>query len=118
LYKAQELVDLVGLQPTRLWSVGSKRGQTSIIEQNNGWQLDSTLPPTCSIAEHLVFLLKKTKVLAERIAKLSDTGDVEVEVLCSVYARTEPSLYLHKDIVVDIAKLHAHLDFDVVIVDE
>ena len=117
LLDAREISERVGLQPTRSWSVGSRRNTSSIIEQDNGWQLDSTLSPSSPIEEHLTLLLQKTKTAASRIAELSDSGSAEVEVLCAIYAQTVPALYVEKDIVLGVANLRANLDFDLVLVE-
>lgn len=117
LLEAREISERVGLQPTRSWAAGSRRGTSSIIELDNGWQLDSTLPPTSPIEEHLALLLQKTKAVASKIADLSDSGSAEVEVLCDIYAQAVPSLYVEKDIILAVANLHACLDFDVVLVE-
>lgn len=117
LLEEREISERVGLQPTRSWATGSRRGASSIIEQDNGWQLDSTLPPTSPLEEHSALLMQMTKTVAHKIADISDSGFAEVEVLCAIYAQAVPSLYVEKDIVSQVANLHASLDFDVVLVE-
>jgi hypothetical protein len=106
----QQITNMVGLACDKSWLIGDKRGKTIIVEQNNGWVLNSSLPKSASLEAHVENLLKRLSPYADKIQKFAEHDNVEFS--CVIYATTPPALNFSNAVIQKISLLGASLDVD------
>ena len=106
----EQITDTVGLTCDKSWRIGDKRGKTIIVEKNNGWVLNSSLPKSASLEAHVENLLERLSPCAAKIQMFAEHDDVEFS--CVIYAATPPALNFSKVVVQNISLLGASLDVD------
>ena len=112
----ESIENLLGLPADSCWHVGDKRAKTTIIENVNGWVLNSGLPETDSLEHQCKALLTKLKDCGDRVKSLSVEDTVVVS--CVIYSSAQPALYFDGSVIAQIAALGADLDLDVYILSE
>jgi hypothetical protein len=98
------------------WRIGDTRWKSIIVEKNNGWVLNSGLPESSSLEDHINALLERVASGSDRIRSLSEVA--EVELSCVVYGEHMPALNFAPRVVHRIAQLGASLDIDLYISDD
>jgi hypothetical protein len=113
---SQQIDVEVGLVCDRSWKIGDQRGETIIVEKNNGWEIISGLSSKEPVEQHIYSLLKRIAPYADRINQLPD--ECYVELACAIYFDydTIPTLHLDKDIIHQLEKLNANLDIDLYLI--
>ncbi len=101
---------MLGLACDKSWRIGDKRAHTIIDEKNNGWIVNSGLPKTASLEEHMQQLLQRLEPYKDRIKLLS--SDDNIEFSCVIYATTMPALNFDNGIVEQLNQFGASLDID------
>jgi hypothetical protein len=112
----QEISDAIGLDCDRSWRIGDKRGNTLIIENTNGWVLNSNSGKNASLEMHIDELLGRLSIHADRIRSLTDHETVELS--CVVYAFSPPALNFDQSVIQRLARLGASLDIDLYCFDD
>jgi len=110
----EQITDTVGLACDKFWRIGDKRGKTIIVEKNNGWVLNSSLPKSASLEAHIESLLERLSPFATKIHMFAE-HDV-VEFSCVIYAANPPALNFSKEVVQNISLLGASLDVDLFLI--
>ena len=112
---AEEITKTLGIACDRCWRKGDTRAKTSIIEQKNGWILDSGMPRSAALSTQIESLLARLFPRAAEIKLLS--RDDEVELSCVVYAASPPALNFTHPILHQLSEMGASLDIDLYILD-
>lgn len=103
----------IGISCDRCWRIGDLRPKTIIKEKQNGWILDSGLPRTATLDEHINALLSILEPRADSVRQLSVASTVELS--CVVYSDHNPGLSFDASVIAKIARLGAGLDIDLYI---
>lgn len=107
----EEITRLVGLRPSKTWRMGDLIEGTIRRDAENGWRIDSGLPNSSSLEEHLDRLLTLLEDKKENIAALAESCYSEVS--CIVYAIDYvPALTFEKEHLRRIVALGACIDID------
>ncbi len=107
----EEITQRLGLSCDKSWRTGDLRANTIIVENSNGWILNSGLPKTAALEVHVKKLLDRLAPSAGEIQKLS--RDDTVEFSCVLYCETSPALNFDKMVIRKICEMGASLDVDV-----
>ena len=103
-----QLVQNVDCQPTRVWSVGTLRGKTQIVEKNNGLMIESEY---CDDLDAILNqFLKTLKINEDRLDSVLDK--VGILLRCIVYSESTPPIYFSSDTISCISRLNADFDID------
>jgi len=110
----EEITEAVGIPCDKFWRIGDKRGKSIIKQKENGWALNSGLPNSASLEEHIKKLLERLSPYKEKIRMFAQHEDVQFS--CIIYTATRPPLYFSKKVIQQINYLEASLDIDLYIV--
>ena len=105
-----QLVQNVDCQPTRVWSAGTLRGKTQIVEKNNGFMIESEYCDCDDLDAILNQFLKTLKINEDRLDSVLDK--VGVLLRCIVYSESTPPIYFSSDTISCISGLNADFDID------
>jgi len=107
-----QITSITGIDPSKVWFEGEPvlPGTLNRNEQN-GWQISSSLAKTHELIEHWNALHTDMEIIASKRELLPP--EVEIEVSCVIFAyESIPSIYFeHKQIEL-LDKLKAELDID------
>jgi len=107
---AQQITETIGLACDRSWSIGDRRGKTGYIHKNYGWVLNSNLPESTGLEEHVKKLLERLSPYEDKIRMVAELECVEFS--CVIYAPESPALNFSKEVVGKISNFGAGLDVD------
>jgi len=110
IYSPEKLVELSGLNCQRSWRIGERRGKSGIVEEDNGCVVESGLPKSATLDEHMAALLAVLAPCTAQLRSLSEHTDIELS--CVVYGKTVPALNFSRKTIDQIAGLGASLDID------
>lgn len=110
-----QLTDIIGIPCDSCWRIGDTRTHTIIKEETNGWILNSGLPRSAALEEHVDALLRLLDSRADSIRSLSPAANVELS--CVIYAEELPAISFDASIIGRLARLGVGLDIDVYLVD-
>ena len=108
------ITGFVGLPCDRSWNIGEKRPKTTIVEQKNGWILNSCMPKSAMLETQLDELLNRLRPYQTRLKSLSETECVELS--CVIYANSPPALNFGDAVIVELGQLGASLDIDLYLI--
>jgi hypothetical protein len=111
----EQITDTVGVTCDKSWRIGDKRGKTIIVEKNNGWVLNSSLPKSASLEAHIQDLLERLSPYAEKIQMFAKLDHVEFS--CVVYAVNVPALNFSNAVIQNISLLGASFDIDLYLIE-
>jgi Domain of unknown function (DUF4279) len=79
----EEISRELGVAYDTSWRIGDLRAKTTIAEKQHGWVLNSALPITADLQDHVQDLLARLAPIADRVKAL--TSNAVVEFSCVVY---------------------------------
>lgn len=85
LFDPEQITKLIGLEPTECWSVGDefvRRGHTR-IRRGSHWRLDSKLPDTEPLSDHIEAILNR--IAPHRAGLLKASTKVKLQIMCVGY---------------------------------
>ncbi|MBQ0728546.1 MAG: DUF4279 domain-containing protein [Thalassolituus oleivorans] len=112
-FSPEEIRDYIGIFGAETWKAGDKRGETEILEKENGWSLRSLVDS--ELEDHISQIMKMTKGHEDKLLNLSERGDCEIQLSCVVYDGSAPALFFEKEVISWIASIGASLDIDLYI---
>ncbi len=112
-YTPETITKVIGLESDRQWHAGDLRGQTIIVEKENGWVLHSGLPKEVDLDSHLERILDVLEPSKDAIRSLTMSATVELSVV--IYSPDRPALYFDPSVIHRIEELGAGLDIDIYI---
>ena len=84
-----------------------------MISRANVWQLNSSLPISAHVEEHIEALLSLLELRAEAIATLMSFHQAEAGINCAIYYEDfTPGIHLSQNITKRIAALGLYIDLD------
>jgi len=107
-----QITNKIGLVGNESWRIGDKRGDTLLLEKENGWSIRSNKNITEDLESHLDDLYSQVKGAEEKFKHISNIEGCFVEVACSIYYKDEPPLNFDKKAVSWLESLGASLDID------
>lgn len=112
---ADDITELVKVQPTETWKVGDPIGKTLLKRKQNMWLLSSGIIEESSFDEHVKSLLKKIKPNLDNFVKVGLLYPVELS--CAVYiygdnGESTPWIHFDKESLSIFNKVSAEVDFD------
>jgi hypothetical protein len=104
----EQLFTELGVPADKIWHKGDRRGRTSLIEQENGYEFTS--------ADENISLEEQVGALTDRLAPIVDTirrsGCEHVQLTCALYATTMPPIHFPASVVDTLGRLGASIDID------
>lgn len=85
LFDPEEITELIGLEPTEFWSAGDqfvRRGHHR-TRRGSHWKLDSKLPDTEPLSDHIEAILNR--VSPHRIGLLKASTKAKLQIVCVGY---------------------------------
>ena len=113
-----EITKQIGLEPTKTRikgeyrTVGKGKHERKMLNKQNSWVLQSDLPSSTSIEEHIKYLLEKIEPFKKNIIKASKKYRVEFNTAIYYY-EANPGFSLNKDLVRKINQLNIGVHFDI-----
>jgi hypothetical protein len=109
----------VGLTPSRTWRIGDLVQPPAILRhKRNGWVLDSTLPASADLEEHVKSVLERLQPSWAVLVELALQYDTVISCVVYSYGGDRPAMHFDKDIVKRAAELNAAIDIDLYIFDD
>lgn len=112
--EASVISKLMQCDPTSILVVGQpKPNVPTMLSRANMWILNSPLPRTAHVEEHLEALLPLLETRAEAIEELVKVHQADIGINCSIYYRDfTPGIHLSQSLLKRIAALGLYLDLD------
>jgi hypothetical protein len=99
----------LGVPADNSWRKGDRRGKTTLVEKENGYEFHSDRPGEIPLEEQADFLLCRLDPIAEKIRAL---GCDHVQLTCIVYASQVPSIHFSSSAIERLSRLGASIDVD------
>ena len=99
----------LGVPADNSWRKGDRRGKTSLIEKENGYEFRSDQPGDISLEEQVHSLLHRLAPIASKIRAI---GCEDVQLTCVVYALRMPSINFSSSAIDILSRLGASIDVD------
>lgn len=99
----------LGVPADHSWRKGDRRGRTSLVERENGYEFRSDQPSEMSLEEQASVLLCRLDPIAKKIRAL---GCDQVQLACVVYSSSVPSIHFPSSVVEKLGFLGASIDVD------
>ena len=106
-----DIFKIIGESPSAAWRAGDNIQNTLIKRKEDGWRLDSKLPPENSLPDHLKNIIERIYLRLDQFLELKPTS-VRIAVAIDIYGLDRPALQIDADIISKIAKIGAMLDID------
>ena len=110
----EQIAASVGMRPDRTWTMGARRGDSLLIEKENGCEYASHLPPESALDDHVHALLSRVQPIAKNIAQL---GCDCVQLTCIIYSADAPYVGFSRETISALHELGASIDVDLYIVE-
>lgn len=109
--RPDEITRSTGISPSRSWQKGDRKGKTLLVEKENGWLLNSSLPADSPFTDHIRCLLDVIEPVEDQFRAFTEKWDSSIA--CALYIDDEtPELYFEKWILKRIAALNLSFDLD------
>jgi hypothetical protein len=108
-----QLDSMIGIKCDEGWLRGGFKPRTKMIARKHGWLLESGLPTSAPIEDHISSLLARLSPFAGKIKLISDEADVSFS--CVIYTNTRQGLCFNSSTVNAIYELGASLEIDLYI---
>jgi hypothetical protein len=103
----------LGLQPTRTWKAGEKRGSTRVVERDSGWILRTPARPALEFDDLVSEVLNEIEPRASELLELAKQPGMTVRLDCVGYVTaTVPSIYFENGLLRRMGALGVDLDVD------
>ena len=99
----------LGVPAQKTWRKGERRGKTSILERNNGYEFTGPADESMSLEERAGALMDRLGPIIEAIRR---SGCDNVELACVVYASTVPAINFPPSVIDTLSRLGASIDVD------
>jgi Domain of unknown function (DUF4279) len=99
----------LGVPADNSWRTGERRGKTSLIEKENGYEFRSGQPGDISLEEQVHSLLHRLEPIASKVRSI---GCEVVQLTCVVYASRMPSIHFSSSAIEMLDRLGASIDVD------
>lgn len=84
----------LGCEPTRAWRPGDRRGDSTLIEADHGWQLDAGLSRRAELDAHLEWARGLLAEHAEGLRAIAQCDATSVVLVITSYTEDEANLSL------------------------
>jgi hypothetical protein len=107
-----EITSILGIEPSKSWSVGDTIEKTKLKRKENGWTLSSGLDKSSELEEHLTSLFQQ--IQSKWSIFLNLCSKYEAEISCTIYSYEAQGSAMHFDkaIIKYVAELNAEIDID------
>jgi hypothetical protein len=103
---------MLGIKCDKGYLTGDRRGGTIIREKENSWIIYSRVPRDFPLKDHIEDILERVAPVANKIRKITDQPDTEVELGCVIHAIKEPPLFFSREQVSILCEMGASIDVD------
>ena len=115
----EEITDLIGVSPTRVFRMGESIQGTKLTWKSNGWCFSlNDYKDTVDLGEEISFLLDHLTVFSTKIIRVCEEKKLDSEISCAVYMDDEtPIINLNQKVIAQLNELQTTLDVDLILTD-
>jgi len=107
-----EIINQIDLVGDKVWKRGDKRGNTLILEKENGWMVNSKEKNDSEIERHIESIRSIIRGKESILKHMSQEGGCIIQLSYAIYSKDEPPLSFNKDIINWLGSVGASLDVD------
>jgi len=108
------MTERLHIQPTKIWRVGDERAKpgSGLTFENSGWRIESDLPRTRPVMDHVENLLKRMAPGWSILTNVSAGYYIELALAITMPEGERPELHFDAAILSKLAEVNAHIDVD------
>ena len=110
-FDPSSITSLLSLEPTEQWMKGTRNERTHFERKFSRWSLESRLPRSSSLEDHVRDVLEQTRERAEEIRQVGKEYTAYMQ-LVGWFHNDYPGFGLDGDIITGLAQLNIGIDCD------
>lgn len=110
----EKMTERLRVQPTKIWRVGDERSKpgSGLIFENSGWRIESDLPRTKPVRDHVANLLQRMAPGWSALKQISAGYYIELALAITMRGGDRPELHFDAADIGKLAEVNAHIDVD------
>jgi hypothetical protein len=112
-----EITNLVGVSPTRIFRIGESIQETDLKWKENGWCFSlGEYRDSYDLGQEVSELLDRIALFSKEIPRICDENKLFSEISCAIYVADEtPTINFNQKTIAQLAKLKTSVDVDIIL---